>query len=85
MLYTRFSIRLYIIKVIYSGMDISFGSAFGISEGDLHAHELRICGGNGVVAIQRRAMPLSTVLNFNSSLQVLVSHESNPLAINVLT
>lgn len=85
MLYTRFSIRLYIIKVIYNGMDISFGSAFGISEGDLYAHELRICGGNGVAAIQRRGMPLSTVLNFSSSLQILVSHESNPLAINVLT
>lgn len=66
-------------------MDISFGSAFGISEGDLYAHELRICGGNGVAAIQRRGMPLSTVLNFSSSLQILVSHESNPLAINVLT
>lgn len=85
MLYTRFSIRLYIIKMIYSGMDISFGSAFWDSEDDLHAHELRICGSNGVVAIQRPAKPLSTVLNFNSSLQVLVSHESNPLAIHVLT
>lgn len=40
---------------------------FGISEGDLHAYEFRICGGNGVVAIQTRDA------SFNSPQLQLVS------------
>lgn len=70
MLYTRVSIKLYITKVIYSGMDISFvSSALGTSEGVLYICSQFAYAQRKQKAVHRRAMPLSTSIKFNSLIQ----------------